>query len=306
MALKAVVKTLEGLSEEVAAEYVEKDGVYVLDLDGVDNHPAVAGLSNALKTERTERKEFEKKFKSLEGKISGLDLDRLKEIDPDDYASKLELLKKYEKEAEKQKTQKLKDEKNWEKLESQLKEQHQNEVNSLQEQFDSEKQSLTDQIAQITKAGETQKGEMQTSLIKHIKNGDLKAEIAKAKGNITILMPHMSPLVDVRANDKGKYSSVVLDDKGNPRTNNLGQPMSIKELVTEFREKPEFSGAGIFEKAKKPGGSGSQGGTGDEDVTKNPFKKGADWNLTEQAKLFKKDPQLAQQLKDEAASAGEE
>ena len=70
MKLKAVVGTLDGLSEEVAALYRAEGSVFVLDLDGVDDHPSVQNLSKTVKTVRTEKNEFEKQLKALQDKIS--------------------------------------------------------------------------------------------------------------------------------------------------------------------------------------------------------------------------------------------
>lgn len=303
MALKAILKTLDGLSEEVAGLYVKKDDAFILDLDGVDDLPAVAGLRNTARTEREERKKFEKQFKSLESQISGLDLEKLKDIDPDDYAGKLELLEKYEKNEKKRKTQKLKDEKNWEKLESQLREQHQREIETLQSKFGSEKQSLLDQIADVTKTNEATVGKMEASLITHLRDKKLIKEVTDAKGNVTLLSPHITPFIKVAADDAGNYDSTVIDADGNQRFNNLGKPMTIKELVSEFGENPDFSGA--FEKEKKPGGAGSQGGRGDDFTQENPFKEGEHHNLTKQAQILTKDPQLAKKLQAQA-TAGKE
>jgi hypothetical protein len=300
MALKAIIKTLDGLSEDVASLYVEKDGLFVLDLDGVEEHPSVANLSKTLKAERADRKSFEKKFKTLESQITGLDLDRLKEIDPDDYASKLELLEKYENDEKQRKTQKLKDEKAWEKLESQLKDQYQGEIESLQSNFETEKKSLLDQIATISQTSEEKVAQMQDALVKHLKGKKITAELAAAKASIPLMESHVSRFVDVQSDDKGNYDSVVVDAKGNQRFNNLGKPMTITELVAEFRENPDFTSA--FEKEKKPGGSGSQGGRGDEYAGKNPFAKGEHFNLTEQAKLINEKPEIAQKLKEQATS----
>ncbi|MDQ7776294.1 phage scaffolding protein [Paracoccus aminovorans] len=47
MALKTVVDTLDGLDEAMKALYTEKDGKFVLDLEGVDAHPEVANLKSA-------------------------------------------------------------------------------------------------------------------------------------------------------------------------------------------------------------------------------------------------------------------
>jgi hypothetical protein len=47
MALKTVIETTDGLDEAVAALYAEHDGKFVLQIEGVDEHPEVASLRNA-------------------------------------------------------------------------------------------------------------------------------------------------------------------------------------------------------------------------------------------------------------------
>lgn len=311
MALKAVIKSLDEITtDEVKALYVEKDGVFVLDLEGVEDHPTATGLSNALKVERTERKDFEKKYKDLEKQLSAIDLEKfekVKDIDPDDYTAKLAKLKAFETEAADRDNKKLKDNNNWDALEKQLKDQHQAQLDSMKNQFGKEKELLLNQIQTNQEASDTKITQMQSSLVQDKKLREITEGLAKAKGNISILMPHVAPLVDVRADESGAYKTVVLDAQGNERLNTMAQPMSVDELISEFKQKPEFSGDGIFEKEKQPGGSGSKGGRTADYTGPNPFAKGSkDWNLTEQAKIYTENPQLAQQLKDAAAAAGEE
>jgi hypothetical protein len=47
MALKTVIETTDGLDEAIAAFYTEQDGKYVLQIEGVDEHPEVTSLRNA-------------------------------------------------------------------------------------------------------------------------------------------------------------------------------------------------------------------------------------------------------------------
>lgn len=47
MALKTVLDTLDGIDDAVKPLYVEKDGKFILDLEGVDGHPEVANLKSA-------------------------------------------------------------------------------------------------------------------------------------------------------------------------------------------------------------------------------------------------------------------
>lgn len=57
MALKAVVSDLAEVEEPYRALYEAMDGRFVLALEGIDDHPAVASLRNALGHVRRERDE---------------------------------------------------------------------------------------------------------------------------------------------------------------------------------------------------------------------------------------------------------
>lgn len=47
MALKTVLQSLDGVDDAVQSLYVEKDGAFVLDLEGIDQHPEVVNLRTA-------------------------------------------------------------------------------------------------------------------------------------------------------------------------------------------------------------------------------------------------------------------
>lgn len=63
MALKLVVDSIDEIDETQRSLYVEKDGKYRLDVDGVED---VSGLKNALNSERGARGALEKKVKGWE------------------------------------------------------------------------------------------------------------------------------------------------------------------------------------------------------------------------------------------------
>lgn len=85
MALALTIEKLDGLDPAVAALYAERDGKFVLDVDGIEDTGA---LKSALKAEREARKDFEKKYGAL------------KDVDPEEYA-------KLKKEAADRETKKL-------------------------------------------------------------------------------------------------------------------------------------------------------------------------------------------------------
>lgn len=55
MALAATLQSLEGVDDAVQSLYTEKDGVYVLNVQGIDTHPEVANLKSAYERTKTDR-----------------------------------------------------------------------------------------------------------------------------------------------------------------------------------------------------------------------------------------------------------
>ena len=72
MALKAVLETLDGLDEAVHPFYVEKDGAYVLDIEGMDSHPEVRGVIGANQANAEKAKQRQAKIESLTAQIAEL------------------------------------------------------------------------------------------------------------------------------------------------------------------------------------------------------------------------------------------
>lgn len=73
MGLKAVLENLDGLDDSLKTNYVEKDGKFYLDLDGVDEHPAVGALKRAKDHEKTLRQTVEGKLREAEDKVGELE-----------------------------------------------------------------------------------------------------------------------------------------------------------------------------------------------------------------------------------------
>ena len=70
MALKVTLETLDDVQAEYQALYTERDGVFVLDVEGVDNHPEVKNLKTAYTAEKAKRAETSDKLRdALAGMI---------------------------------------------------------------------------------------------------------------------------------------------------------------------------------------------------------------------------------------------
>ncbi len=69
MALKVALETLDDLDEALHPLYTEKDGRFVLEVDGIDDHPDVANLRNAYQAEKTKRQDQGQKLADALAKL---------------------------------------------------------------------------------------------------------------------------------------------------------------------------------------------------------------------------------------------
>jgi len=81
MTLKTILESLDDLDDGLKGLYEEKDGKFVLKVDGIDEHPAVANLRNAYQQEKAKRKAQGDELAALKEKYKGLPED----FDPAEY-----------------------------------------------------------------------------------------------------------------------------------------------------------------------------------------------------------------------------
>lgn len=220
MALKAVVKTLEEVDEKFRDLYVKNE-------DGTFRLDAegvedVGALKTALQKEReANKKKLEKK--ENEGGLS---------------------------EAEKKELQDLR------------KEREDREVRELEEQkkFDSLRQRLETKHATEMTASQQKEKAASERLFRTLKENAATAAIAKSKGKVGPLIPHVISHLDVIDED-GELKVVVKGSDGSPRysKDSPKDVMSVDELVkTDFLNNEDFMP--LFE-GTGSSGSGSSGGT---------------------------------------------
>ncbi|MFD1944726.1 hypothetical protein [Paradevosia shaoguanensis] len=70
MALKALLETLDGLPESFVEFYKEEGGKFVLDIEGIDDHPKVRGVITANRANVAKRDEYKAKVADLEAKLA--------------------------------------------------------------------------------------------------------------------------------------------------------------------------------------------------------------------------------------------
>jgi hypothetical protein len=93
MALKTVLETTDGLDESLIPLYIETDGKFVLQIEGVDAHPDVANLKSAYErvkadrdTVKAERDQFKTKAASLPEDFDPEKWSKFKDGKPDEAA----------------------------------------------------------------------------------------------------------------------------------------------------------------------------------------------------------------------------
>ena len=76
MALKTILETLDGVDDAVAAFYTEDDGKYILQVEGVDDHPDVANLRNAYQRTKADREQAKTELKTLSQQLAEMKQNR--------------------------------------------------------------------------------------------------------------------------------------------------------------------------------------------------------------------------------------
>jgi hypothetical protein len=254
MALKYKYAKREEIPAEQAALYVEREGAFVLDAEGVTDKTKADEMRN-------HNVELRKKIEDFEARFSGIDPEAVKQLS----AEKARL----------EEEQRLKEGKFQEVLEARLK----NAKGEWDKQFSAvtaERDTLTTRLTAI-----------------QIDQGVIT--VATKRG----LRPTALPDITSRARSVFKLVN------GAPRafeadgtTVRYGKdgvsPMTLEEWVeAQVADAPH-----LFESNAGGGAAGNPagGGTGVSRSVKNPFRKDT-WNLTEQMKLQKSDPQLAARLR---------
>lgn len=123
------------------------------------------------------------------------------------------------------------------------------------------------------KARDETTGKLRKTLEKYLVDATATAEIAAAKGSADLLLPHVQRFVKVVEED-GQYHTRVVDAKGDPRVNGQGDPLSIKDLVSEMRQSPvfgrAFEGSGVSGSGTQPSQSG---GSQSKTIARAEFEK---------------------------------
>ncbi len=96
------------------------------------------------------------------------------------------------------------------------------------------------QISEVRAANEKLKQTLAETLI----DGEATRAISQQKGSVRALMPHVKNSMKL-VDENGALRPRVVDSDGNVRHGHDGQPMTVSDLITEFKRDAEF--ASLFE-----------------------------------------------------------
>ena len=254
--LKAVLNSLDGLSDEMKEHYVEKDSKFILAVTKVDGLSLenVDGLKNTVSTLRTsektllqEAKVAEDATKALQAKLDettetykGIDAEQARSA-----LSKISEIKNWDGETKVKEAVEL--------AVTQIEQKMQTKIDTVVQQHSTEKESLQKELV-----------DSQSQLQNAIVTTKIVEAISKESGNVDVLMPHVKSQVVMIKDAHGKWKPEVQNKDGDPRVNNDGADMSVIQLVQEMKSQDTF--AGCFP------GANSQG-TGKHDSSQSTKQK---------------------------------
>lgn len=218
--LKITAEEFGKLDESIQGLYEDKDGEYILSVDGIEDN---SGLKSALEKERKRARELEKTAKAYEGVG----------MTPEEIA---ELVKARE-EAEKASLEKKGE---WEKLKSQMLEKHQKDLESRDGEVKKMKQTLESYLvdAAATEAIASAKGIPQL-LLPHVKSA---VKVVEEDGAYKVrVMGQDGP----RVNANGEFLSIK----------DLVAEMRESEIFSRAFEGSGVSGSGASPAVTRPSGA---------------------------------------------------
>lgn len=228
MTVKAILQDLENLDEALKSHYVEKDGKFVLDVEAVGDLSLedVGGLKKALAQERANVEAAAKTVKDFDG----IDPAKAKQAFKD-----LEEFKNFDPD---------------QKIEAGIK---------------SQREALVAKHTQtVEDMGKKYDGVME-QLEKNLVVASATKAISEAGGTVELLLPHVKSSIKMKQNEAGTFIAEVVDKEGLGRVGDgQGNPMTIPQLVDEFKGNelfsPAFKGSGS---SGTGAGAGTGGGAGE-------------------------------------------
>lgn len=264
--LKTILETLDDVPENLHEFYVEKDGKFVLDLDGTDSHPDVAALKNALERQKTERRKVADELTKLKDRLAKIPED----FDADAYATAMAELEEL-----RTNPNRKPDEKERQELAAARKTLEQKIANMEK----AHAEAITKKDVEIKKRDDKIKSVLiDDGLTKALVEAGVSKEYMKAA---KALLRQDCDVIE----DEGDYKAIVKSDMGE---------MEIGKYVSDWVASDEGK---VFVPPAKGSDSSNNNSNKTRIITgeKNPWSK-EHWNLTLQGKILREDRTKAEKL----------
>lgn len=228
MPIQLIVDTLDSVPEPLRDSYKQEGEKFRLDLDGYEDP---AGLKSALEKERKAARD------AVRQAGAWANLGKTPE--------EIQTLVEAQAQADREKLTKNGE---WEKLRSQILDQH--------------KTELSKKDSDVLK--------MRGNLERYLVDAQAVAAISELKGAPALLLPHVKASVKV-VEEGDQFVTRVVDSNGNPRVNGKGEFLSIRDLVSEMRSSDVYGRA--FDATGISGGGAQNGqpGTGSKTMKREAF-----------------------------------
>lgn len=231
MALKLTVDSIDEVEEPLRPLYAEQNGKFHLAVDGLD---AVAREAVATATKKANKEAQDLRHKMKPWETLGKTPEEIQTM-LEEY-TELQALKEQNAMTEAEKKGQ------WDQLKAQMNEKHAAQIKAKDELITSEQKKSHDLMGKVER---------------HMIKAEALRAIAENKGISQLLLPFV--IEHLRMGDD--FTITVVDDKGEPKVNGAGDPLTPIEFVGEMRANEIFSrafeGTGSSGSGMRPGGSGS-------------------------------------------------
>jgi len=205
MALKTKFENNETIPAELSNFYIEKDGIFLLDIEG--GIPDVQGLKSALESERELHGKTSKSLKKLQGVLGDLDEEKIKELISSE---------------EKYKTA----------------------ISKTSDEMASREEQLIEKWDKVVKDKDTVINGLNTDVEEYVVKSAINSVIAELKGDPEVLYDPIRKSVKINRKENGGFGFQILDAEGKVRVgDNSGADMTIVQRAEEFKQKKGFASA---------------------------------------------------------------
>jgi hypothetical protein len=230
MGLKLVIDKIEEVDEALRPLYIEKEGKFHLDAEGIpDVAPLQRNLEAARRAERAMKTQVEKweKLGKTDEEIAAL-------IAAEEANKQTALERAGE----------------WDKLKTQMNEKHALDIKKWEGLTEAEKQNNI---------------KLRGKLERYLVDAKATAAIAAAEGEPELLLPIVKRFMKVTEDENGEFSTSIVDDKGGARVNGKGDPLTVDELLAEMKSSEKLGRA--FKASGSSGGGSAPGGGSNPKLT---------------------------------------